>query len=59
MTKEEARHMAERITLYNKGEQVLTWLVTQAILDAFEEGVRFEREAQAIRQHEGHMAGRG
>ena len=59
MTRTEAMVIVEKIFANNKGEQILAWLLAQAIIDACEEGRQLEREAQAIRQHEGRMAGRG
>ena len=44
---------------HNWGRKYRAWIITQAIIDAFDEGVQFEREAQAIRQGEGRLAGRG
>ena len=54
-----AKRQADAILENNKGDQLRAWVIAEALVAAFEEGVQFEREAQAIRQHEGRMAGRG
>ena len=58
MTPEEARATARYIEglsfTYSLEE-----MITAALLEACEMGRQLEREAQAIRQHEGRMAGRG
>ena len=64
MTWEQAEAWAKQVLLAwgplpSQAGVELEWAVTLAILEAFNEGVQFEREAQAIRQHEGRMAGRG
>ena len=64
MTREQAEARTRQVLLAwgplpRQAGVELEWVVTQAILEAFNEGVQFEQEAQAIRQHEGRMAGRG
>ena len=61
MTRAEAHAKALGITrrMLTESAGLLPHLIACALLDANEEGILAEREAQAIRQHEERMAGRG